>query len=323
MKEKMKYPVMIMESENEKEGKMHEDIEKEKDTISIGFVDEDVGMEQDDESTEDEHNLFEVEDASMEDSEEACDEDSGVNDADVRDLSEDKSELGISLLYDEHDSNRNHTTPNGVIKENGIYHSTDLQINKTMTTNEATQTSDSESAKCCTGKYTRCFRNKLLDLLLGLVLGSLACTAYLVWHFVHEDQQELAPTTQPPLVDSYSTKVPYSKSVISEPPVMEVSDYFKTPRVKRKSSLYIGVLTLDHYLNTRASACNKTWVQSGHIDKVEFFAQLSPHTKTDLPIVNLTGEYHYILIFTANWPHILASCCDHINLCVDFTTAYE
>ena len=57
-----------------------------------------------------------------------------------------------------------------------------------------------------------------------------------------------------------------------------------------REPLYVGVLSLEQYLDTRAKACNETWGQNKLISKVEFFS----HFTTDrvaLPVVDLKGKY--------------------------------
>ena len=66
--------------------------------------------------------------------------------------------------------------------------------------------------------------------------------------------------------------------------------------IRIRQPLYVGVMTAEKFLTTRATAVNNTWGK--YVDKMEFFAQKGTYEQYNLRLVNLGNFMFYTLLFT-------------------------
>ena len=75
-----------------------------------------------------------------------------------------------------------------------------------------------------------------------------------------------------------------------EPGDPEIGDASLEP-LRMRTSMYVGVMTAQVFLHTRATACNNTWGR--YVPKLEFFCHLDEDGKEaakDLPLIHMEGK---------------------------------
>ena len=129
-----------------------------------------------------------------------------------------------------------------------------------------------------------CFRNKALHVGLGILVAVIVAVAYLLWLFVSGNDE---------LFGTDDATIPTS-TIITEKTVNS-TDYVgiiaSAESVTLRKPLYVGIMTMERYINSRAAMCNRTWGRNPAISKLEFFASLpqNHHTSAHPDVVKLPG----------------------------------
>ena len=129
-----------------------------------------------------------------------------------------------------------------------------------------------------------CFKNKALQIGIGVTVAVVIAVAYLLWLFVVDNDElfgsEESTTSVPEIITSNTFNTSSITNII-----------ISSESVSLRKTLYVGIMTMERYINTRATMCNKTWGQSPAISKLQFFASLpNDHEMTKhADIVNIPG----------------------------------
>ena len=82
----------------------------------------------------------------------------------------------------------------------------------------------------------------------------------------------------------------------ADPGDPEIDDISLEP-LRMRTSMYVGVMTAQVFLHTRATACNNTWGR--YVPKLEFFCHLDEDGKEaakDLPLIHMEGKYGTFIV---------------------------
>ena len=129
-----------------------------------------------------------------------------------------------------------------------------------------------------------CFRNKALHVGIGILVAVIIAVAYLLWLFVSGNDE---------LFGTDEAAVPSSTIIIDD--TLNSTDHVgiiaSAESVTLRKPLYIGIMTMERYINSRAAMCNRTWGQNAAISKLEFFASLpyNHDSSTHPGVINLPG----------------------------------
>ena len=137
---------------------------------------------------------------------------------------------------------------------------------------------------CDKCKGMDCFKNKTLHIGIGVLVAVIIAVAYLLWLFVVDNDKlfgtEESATSIPETITSNTFNTSSIVNIIasSEP-------------VSLRKPLYVGIMTMERYIRTRAVMCNKTWGQSSAISKLQLFASLpNDHEMVEhADVVNIPG----------------------------------
>ena len=148
-------------------------------------------------------------------------------------------------------------------------------------------------SKPCHKKLCETTKNKITVIAIGALIGFLVCMAYLIWFVISkiliQDSPEVASsksninnTNETDWVIHELMDVPFDENGI-------ISGDINAEIVERRQPLYVGVLTLETHLATRATACNETWGQNEKISKLEFYAEIGKGRSHHTNVVEITG----------------------------------
>ena len=141
-------------------------------------------------------------------------------------------------------------------------------------------------------------RNKLIIIAIGALIGFLLCMAYIMW-IVTTNLLQKPATTQYPATEAIdnvmpnvttSTEAPQTQAVVSQ--LQDAAVTTSPDPVTSREQLYIGVLTLQPYLHTRARACQDTWGRNMADGTMEFYAEMTSRRDAQSPVktVPLRGK---------------------------------
>ena len=136
----------------------------------------------------------------------------------------------------------------------------------------------------------RCARQaraaRLVGVVVGVVLGALGCAALVLINLLLDTGQAGPAETRT------HTEAPFYPGHPPAPTLLTL-----------RRSLYVGVLTMETYLSSRAASVNLTWARHPGISRVEYYARLGPesggqhhghhgnhHRHHQPPVINLTGR---------------------------------
>ncbi len=139
-------------------------------------------------------------------------------------------------------------------------------------------------------KGFHCLQHRALHVGIGLCIAIAVVAAYLIWLFV-SGENEISDVSNGSDVTSQND----ASDVFTQRNVFNVSDYadFTKPEVVTlRQPLYVGVMTMERYVGSRAAVCNVTWGRSAAISRLQFFATLPlTHLLHGQPdVINLKGE---------------------------------
>lgn len=162
------------------------------------------------------------------------------------------------------------------------------------TPSELDPTTKSGRCCCCCTHCQPLTRLQILALCAGIAFGILisagSITAFL---FIYPSLSSLSEVQLNSTHDLQKTEINVTSPLEPVPTydavgALEPEDW--TLNLRRP--VYIGVLTLERYLDTRATSCNETWGQHSGLQnqgKMDIYVQLASDKTTSQNIVNITG----------------------------------
>ncbi len=130
---------------------------------------------------------------------------------------------------------------------------------------------------------------------VGVLVVSIAIIALLLWLFLASNEKLFGGAgsgsggAQSPETGNTKPEVFAAGSRNTTYPRLDVP----VERLTIRERLYVGVMTMERYIGTRAAVCNETWGRSPEISRLEFFATLpSDHAMAGLPdVINMQGVF--------------------------------
>ena len=151
-------------------------------------------------------------------------------------------------------------------------------------TTDAETTVKTSPKPCCHGVASKRPFQIFLGVFIGVLLAGLGITTwFIVTEFVLSSDQLLT--------ESLNATQDQNDAALMDDVLLQSEGWVaREIEVGEVKPLYIGVLSLEPYLDSRGIACNQTWGASRLISKLQFFSQLRAGVPTSLPVVNLAGE---------------------------------